>query len=143
LLSIDEMDQTADWIHTQREAGKHVYVHCLGGVGRSATAIAAYLMKYGRDENNQPLTLEVICSGIKGSRKKSTIWNKLQALRDYDNRLKLGGVQRPERSNEINALIQKLDGGAKKLKKQEIAALIPQASKTPDQTQKRRSVSSE
>lgn len=123
LLSIEEMDQAADWIRSQLEAGKHTYVHCLGGVGRSATAIAAYLMKHGRDENDQPLTLEAICLGIKGSRKKSTIWNKLQALRDYDNYLVSVGVQRPEHSNEIKVLIEKLDAGAKKLKKAEIAPL--------------------
>ncbi len=45
-LTITELDQSADFIHEQIQAGKNVYVHCRDGVGRSSMAVAAYLIKY-------------------------------------------------------------------------------------------------
>ncbi len=107
LLNIETMAKASEWIHSNISAGKNVYVHCRAGVGRSATGLAAYLMEHGRDENNQPLTIEAICAGIKSSRESAQIWNKLEALRAYDEFLKLKGVPRPDRSAAINILIEK------------------------------------
>jgi hypothetical protein len=42
----DKLDQAADWIHKRIQAGDIVYIHCKSGKGRSASAYAAYLMKY-------------------------------------------------------------------------------------------------
>ena len=77
LLNIDAMDQAAEFIKTQIDDGKKVYVHCRGGVGRSATAIAAYLMKY---ENK---SIDEVKKIIKDSRPSSTIKNKTEALINY------------------------------------------------------------
>lgn len=37
----------AEWIHLQRDVyGNNVYVHCNQGINRSASSVAAYLIKY-------------------------------------------------------------------------------------------------
>lgn len=115
LLTPAQMDAAADWIHGELTAERNVYVHCLAGVGRSATAIAAYLMKYGQDENNQPLSLEAICHRIQASRPVAQIWNKLVALQEYDEMLRDPlrsrqplEVQRPPRSDVFNEEVRRL-----------------------------------
>lgn len=50
-LNFEQLDAAADFIHAEVSAGKNVYVHCKSGMGRSAMAIAAYLIKY---ENMSP-----------------------------------------------------------------------------------------
>jgi atypical dual specificity phosphatase len=45
-LSVKRANLAADWIHEQVSLGKKVLVHCRAGKGRSATAVAAYLIKY-------------------------------------------------------------------------------------------------
>ena len=123
LLNIKTMSDAAEWIHSNLSAGKNVYVHCRAGVGRSATALAAFLMAKGRDAQGNPLTIEAICAGIKGSREHAEIWRKLQALRDFDESLKAKGVERPARSDAINSLIAKLDNGAKKIPRKDVEAV--------------------
>lgn len=61
-------------------------------------------MEHGKDAEGQPLTIEAICAGIKGSRKFAQIWCKLPALRDYNDFLVSKGVPRPKRSDAINSL---------------------------------------
>jgi len=46
LLSLEQLQQAAAWIHSQRSAGRRVYVHCKGGRERSPMAVLAYLMQY-------------------------------------------------------------------------------------------------
>jgi hypothetical protein len=45
-LSVDFLNQAADFIAAQKEAGGKVYVHCGVGVGRAPSAAAAYFIKY-------------------------------------------------------------------------------------------------
>lgn len=47
------LGRVVGFIDTQRRAGQPTYVHCLAGMNRSGTAVAAYLMyehRWGRDE---------------------------------------------------------------------------------------------
>ncbi len=67
LLEIKELHDAADFIHKQLQAGKNVYVHCRAGVGRSAMAVAAYLIKY------EKFTAQKAGERIKEQRSISTI----------------------------------------------------------------------
>jgi len=42
-----DVDRGVEFLHEQISADKRVYVHCLAGVGRSATIIICYFIKYG------------------------------------------------------------------------------------------------
>lgn len=46
LLSLEQLREGAEWIHTQRNAGKSVLAHCKGGRERSPMIVMAYLMLY-------------------------------------------------------------------------------------------------
>ena len=51
--TVEWLGRAVDFIGTQRRAGRVVYVHCLAGMNRSATVVAAYLMSehaWSRDE---------------------------------------------------------------------------------------------
>lgn len=77
LLEIRDMERGADIIHDTVSQGKNVFVHCRGGVGRSATAIAAYLIKY------QGMSPEQAANIIQASRPQSTIQKKMTRLKGY------------------------------------------------------------
>jgi protein-tyrosine phosphatase len=77
LLSVEAMHKAADFIAAQMRQGKTVYVHCRAGVGRSAMAVAAYLMKY------ESLSVQEAIERISDCRKKSTIGKKTQGLKDF------------------------------------------------------------
>ncbi len=81
IMKSEDLDKLADAIHQGLQDG-NVYVHCRGGVGRSATAVAAYLMKY------EGKSIVEACAWIKGHRWKSTIWNKLSGLRNYQKHIR-------------------------------------------------------
>lgn len=74
LLDTKALHEAADFIHKHISAGENVYIHCRAGVGRSAMAVAAYLIKY------QGKTVKQACEIIKTSRPRSTIKNKTSAL---------------------------------------------------------------
>ena len=85
LLSVEDLKIAADWIHDQITDDRRVYVHCRGGVGRSAMAVAAYLIKYRINrENKEP---EEIVAEVERiiltSRPCSTIRKKKTRLIDF------------------------------------------------------------
>jgi hypothetical protein len=46
--SINFMKETLNMLDEFIETGKIVYVHCLGGVGRTGTVVGCYLVRHGR-----------------------------------------------------------------------------------------------
>ena len=44
----DQMSTTLDAIDDALSAGRHVYVHCWGGVGRTGTTVGCWLVRHGR-----------------------------------------------------------------------------------------------
>lgn len=107
LLPPEAMDKVADEIKEGLNKG-NTLAQCRAGVGRSGMAIAAYLMKYARKANEEPLSIEEICKGIKKSRKKATIWNKLHGLVAYDNYLQTNNFDRPVRTDKLDKAAQEL-----------------------------------
>lgn len=45
--SPDEMDAILDAVDDALARGRHVYVHCFGGVGRTGTVVGCYLIRRG------------------------------------------------------------------------------------------------
>jgi protein-tyrosine phosphatase len=45
--SVDEMREILDTIDSEDAAGRTVYVHCYGGVGRTGTAVGCHLIRHG------------------------------------------------------------------------------------------------
>lgn len=76
-LDIPKLEESADFIQNNLKAGKKVYVHCRAGRGRSAMAIAAYLIKY------RNFTAEQSMNFIKARRPESSIRKKANALHEY------------------------------------------------------------
>jgi hypothetical protein len=80
LMTIEQINNAADAIKealTSNPDGK-VYVHCRGGVGRSAQAVAGYLIKYKK------MTANEAANQIKMFRKQSTIYKKMGALAQFE-----------------------------------------------------------
>ena len=46
--TVDEMRDTLDTIDVALGGGETVYVHCWGGIGRTGTVIACWLVRHGR-----------------------------------------------------------------------------------------------
>ena len=53
--SIDEMRKIQDLIKQQISEGRNIYLHCLGGIGRTGTVVGCYLVEQGMS-GNQALT---------------------------------------------------------------------------------------
>jgi rhodanese-related sulfurtransferase len=77
LLSVEQLDAAADKINQHIQAGRNVYVHCRAGVGRSAQAVAAYLIKY------EGKSVDDACDIIVSSRKVATVKKKKDALNAF------------------------------------------------------------
>mmetsp|Transcript_5985 Transcript_5985/g.12533 ORF Transcript_5985/g.12533 Transcript_5985/m.12533 type:complete len:301 (-) Transcript_5985:164-1066(-) len=45
-LNFDQLNDAADYIRSELQAGKNILSHCKSGMGRSAMAVAAYMIKY-------------------------------------------------------------------------------------------------
>lgn len=47
-MCLSVLEEGADWIKGHVDERRVVYVHCKSGIGRSASVVAAYLMKHRR-----------------------------------------------------------------------------------------------
>lgn len=47
LPSIDQMVSLLDFIDTALAAGRKIYLHCLGGIGRTGTTVGCWLVRHG------------------------------------------------------------------------------------------------
>jgi len=50
--TIKHMIEILDKIDESLENDKHVYVHCLGGIGRTGTVVGCYLVRHGMQADN-------------------------------------------------------------------------------------------
>jgi atypical dual specificity phosphatase len=69
-----------DW---QRAMGRAVAVHCLMGQGRTATVLAAYLIRSGMEPHTAIAQLRAICPGALGSPDQELALHAFAARRDW------------------------------------------------------------
>ncbi len=84
-LGADQLNRLADQINDAMEKG-NTYVHCKAGVGRSATAVAAYLIKY------HGKTIEEACSLLNQQRPQVTVFKRISGLVAFCDSLPTGLV---------------------------------------------------
>jgi atypical dual specificity phosphatase len=66
----DQFMRALDFIDDQRSQGRAVAVHCLMGQGRTATILAAYLIRNGVSANEAIARLRARCPGAIASREQ-------------------------------------------------------------------------
>lgn len=84
-LSQETIERGVEFVKAQIDAGKKVYVHCKAGVGRSATIVTAYLLKYGKKPDGNPFSdFDEVYAYIQDKRPQVKLNNRLQkAIKEY------------------------------------------------------------
>lgn len=54
------MQKVLDCIDDHLDRGKRVYIHCIGGIGRTGTAVACYLVRHGMSGQEALVQLQVL-----------------------------------------------------------------------------------
>lgn len=80
--TLKHLIEGAQWIAEQRAAGRNVYVHCAFGHGRSATALAAYLLLVGKVQTPEEAyeLLKAKRRGVKFSREQWGVLREFVAV---------------------------------------------------------------
>ena len=58
--SVELMQKVLDCIDDHLARGKRVYIHCVGGIGRTGTAVACYLVRHGMSGQEALVQLQVL-----------------------------------------------------------------------------------
>ncbi len=64
----DHLDQAVQYIYDMQKQGRTVYVHCKAGIERSATAIAAFLLKHGPASGKKFTSVDSVIQFVKTKR---------------------------------------------------------------------------
>ena len=72
--TVDEMQATLDTIDGALAAGETVYVHCWGGIGRTGTVIACWLVRHG---SSAAAAIELIRQRPSGGRPRTSVRDPL------------------------------------------------------------------
>ena len=70
------MTQILNTIDQHLEGGNHIYVHCVGGIGRTGTVVGCYLVRHGLNGDAALLELENL-------RREAASWWKRSPESDY------------------------------------------------------------
>ena len=57
---VEQMTQILDCIDESLKQGKRVYVHCIGGIGRTGTTVACHLVRHGLTGQQALVQLQVL-----------------------------------------------------------------------------------
>jgi atypical dual specificity phosphatase len=84
-LTQETIEKGVEFVRAQIDAGKKVYVHCKAGVGRSATIVTAYLLKYGKKSDGTPFdSFDEAYGYVQGRRPQVRLNTRLQrAIKEY------------------------------------------------------------
>jgi len=79
----EQFQRALTFIDWQRALGRAVAVHCLVGQGRTATILAAYLIRGGTEPGDAIDRLRAICPGAIGSPEQERALHAFAARRDW------------------------------------------------------------
>ena len=80
----EEMTRILDDVDAARDAGGTVYVHCFGGVGRTGTVIACWLVRHGLDRGDAVATLAELRHAVAGARRSPETAAQVALVRDWE-----------------------------------------------------------
>jgi atypical dual specificity phosphatase len=79
----EQFQRALDFIDGQRALGRVVAVHCKVGQGRTATVLAAYLIRSGRSADEAIAELRALCPGAIGSPEQEQALHAFARRRDW------------------------------------------------------------
>ncbi|HEU4828421.1 MAG TPA: hypothetical protein VFT04_04425 [Gemmatimonadales bacterium] len=66
----EQMSRILDHIDAELEAGRKVYVHCWGGIGRTGTAVGCHLVRSGRSGAEALATIAELWQGVSEAKRR-------------------------------------------------------------------------
>jgi atypical dual specificity phosphatase len=79
----EQFDRALAFIDRHRMEGRAVAVHCLVGQGRTATVLAAYLIRSGTNAEDAIAELRALCPGAIGSQDQEQALHAFARRRDW------------------------------------------------------------
>jgi hypothetical protein len=81
--SVGHVIAILDDIDVAHEQGDKVYVHCWGGVGRTGTVIACWLVRHGLDDGDAIARIAELRTGIPGARRSPETPGQVALVRGW------------------------------------------------------------